>query len=160
MDEALGPGSEDAELVALGIAQHLPAPASVDIVGPRSTECQSLRNRRGEITAAHVQMQTVRACFQLGHRQEIEREVLRGVQCRIALGVHLTVPLSTRRHQWASPGGLVQSIASAAMPPIAVPSSLMPCSFSGPAMGRPWSVFMQQANRTGWCERSSTSYPR
>ena len=53
---ALGPGSEYAELVALRIAQHLPAPAGVDVVGPGGTECQGLLDRRGVITAAHVQM--------------------------------------------------------------------------------------------------------
>ena len=53
---ALGPGSEHAELVALGIAEYLPAPSGVDVVSPGGAECQGLRDRRGEITAAHVQM--------------------------------------------------------------------------------------------------------
>src|SRR5262245_25013905 len=34
-------------------------------------------------------MQTVLACFRFGHRQEIERQALRGVQRGIALGMHL-----------------------------------------------------------------------
>ena len=86
---ALGTRSEDAKLVALGIAQHLPAPASVDIVGPGGAEGQGLLDCCGDITAAHVQMQTVLACFRLGHWQEIERQALRGVQRGIALGMHL-----------------------------------------------------------------------
>ena len=53
---ALCTGSEYAELVALGIAQHLPAPSGIDVVSPGGAECQGLRDRRGEITAAHVQM--------------------------------------------------------------------------------------------------------
>ena len=34
-------------------------------------------------------MQTILACFRLGHWQEIERQALRGVQRGIALGMHL-----------------------------------------------------------------------
>ena len=70
---ALGSGPEDAELVALGIAQHLPAPSGVDVVGPRGAECQGLLNRSGELAAAQVEMQAVLARFRLGHPQEVDR---------------------------------------------------------------------------------------
>ena len=45
---ALGTGAEYAELVALRIAEHLPASPGVDVVGSRGAKCQGLRNGGGD----------------------------------------------------------------------------------------------------------------
>src|SRR5262249_29471964 len=86
-DISKGVGLQEAELVALGIAQYLPAAPSVDIVGPGGAERQGLLRRGGEVATTQVEMQAVLARFRLGHWEEVERQAFRGVQRGIALGM-------------------------------------------------------------------------
>jgi len=74
---------EEAELVAFGVAEYLPAASCAD-VGSGRAERHGLVDRGGEIAGAQVQVQAVLDGLALEDAQEVDRQALRRAQRGVA----------------------------------------------------------------------------
>ena len=90
---------QDAELVAFGIPQDLPAGAVIDVIGTLSPDGESGLDGGLEVRGAQVEMQSVLPTLGLRHGQEKQSDAA-GAEVHVAVGVdaHLSAyePLPPR----------------------------------------------------------------